>query len=76
MRLSNYGAVAALVTERARLLVQRDDSSFDILIRGELQHDDFVTVIAPAIRLELGRRIADIETKLRKLGVDVDVITV
>lgn len=75
MKLSNHGRVHQLVLERARLMMQRDDSSYDILIRGELQRDDLVQAIVPAIRLELGRRIADIDAQLRRYGVEIDPLT-
>lgn len=72
MKLGDFPIVEALVAARNHLIELRDHGGIDITISGQLQLPDFVEVVAPAIRLELGRRIAEIDTQLACYGVDID----
>jgi hypothetical protein len=72
VKLGDFPIVEALVATRNHLIELRDHGGIDITISGQLQLPDFVEVVAPAIRLELGRRIADIEVQLGCYGVDID----
>lgn len=74
MQLRNFPIVEALVSTRNHLIEQRDQGGIDVTISGQLQHPDFVDAVAPAIRLELGRRIAEIDVQLRLYGVEIDAL--
>lgn len=74
MQLRNFPIVEALVTTRNHLVEQRDQGGIDVTISGQLQHPDFVDAVAQAIRLELGRRIGEIDVQLRFYGVEIDAL--
>jgi len=72
MKLGDFPMVEALVSTRNHLIGQRDEGKIRIEIDGRMLAPDFTNQVAPAIRLELGRMIHDIEVQLRGLAVDVD----
>ena len=72
MRLSDFAKVEALVYTRDHLITQRDHGPIKVSIGGLDQLPDFTDQVTPAIRLEMGRRIADIEQQLRQFGVVLD----
>lgn len=72
MKLSDFPKVEALVYTRDHLLTQRDHGPITIKIGEHDQLPDFTEQVRPAIRLELGRRIGDIEQQLRQFGVVLD----
>lgn len=72
MRIGDFPVVEALVATRNHLIGQRDEGGIAVTINGRRQEADFNEVVAPAIRLEIGRRIEDIDAQLRQYGVRVD----
>lgn len=71
MKLGNFPLVARAVAAREALLDQRNDGMFRIGIDGRDQDSDMIAAVAPAIRAELDRRIAELDEDLRGYGVEL-----
>jgi hypothetical protein len=69
MKIGNFPLVETLVDCRARLIHQRDHGKVSIEIDGRHMPPDFVSTIAPAIKLELRHEIEELDRKLTELGV-------
>ena len=72
MKIDDFPLVETLVDARCRLLDLRDKGRVTIHIDDRHMSQDFVAVVEPAIKLELGCRIREVETQLRALGVVLD----
>jgi hypothetical protein len=70
VKLSDLAKVQALAGER-ELLIERRDGEVGISVNGWDMSAEFVTMVAPTIKLEFRHRIDDIDQKLRRLGVEI-----
>jgi hypothetical protein len=69
MKIGDFPLVETLVDVRARMIHQRDHGKIAIEVDGRRMPPDFVSHIAPAIKLELRNQIAEVDEQLRQLGV-------
>ena len=80
MKLSNFDRVQQLIAKRTDLTVKLDhistgnydNSGLGITIRGQYQDDDMINACRQGARMEMERRIREIERELTLLGVIVE----
>jgi hypothetical protein len=72
MKIGDFPLVETLIDVRNRLIHQKDHGRISIEVDRNHMLPDFVDAVAPAIKLELSRRIVEIDVQLRTLGVVIE----
>jgi hypothetical protein len=72
MKIGDFPLVETLVDARTSLIHLKDKGGSRSRSMAQSHVPDFVDVIEPAIKLELSRRIVEIDVQLRKLGVVIE----
>ena len=72
MKIGDFPVVEAAIATRNHLVGQRDEGGYQLTINGCQQDHEMIERVRPAIRDELDRRILEIDSQLRTLGVRLD----
>jgi len=72
MKIGDFPVVEAMVDARSRLNDWISKGRISIDIDGGRMSADFVEAVEPAIKLEIRRRIQDLDERLLLLGVEID----
>jgi len=79
MKLSDFSMVAGLMnslstlrSERATVAFHNDHGALGVTIRGQYQNSDVVEAVRPTVLKIIDQRIADVESRLHALGVEID----